>query len=364
MAHLSGLLLIDCPASALNNAGAVEDARTDNTVAVKRISSKAGVFPYVSAQAFRYWLRSILSKMDGWTSSPVFREGKIAYTDANPIQYAEDDVFGYMRAPSGSAEAKKLREEQGIDNKATAMQDKVTLTRQSPLKVSTLVSIAPLREVTTDFGVMARQEGNAVPFEHEFYRTTLSGLYSMDLAMLGRFYSVNRSGFKHLDEVRLKQAIELKLAPFDDGRAYELPLAERKNRLSKVLLALGELTGGAKLAMHYTDVAPKLLIMAVTKGGNHIFSTAVGADAKGLPLIKHDAIKEIARVYKDEIISGMYVGLPQGYLDEQRAELSATLNEISKGAEYNNRCTFLGHPREAIKKLLADLETEASVWLA
>lgn len=40
MAHLSGIYLVDAPASALNNAGKSDEARTDNAVAVKKIRAK------------------------------------------------------------------------------------------------------------------------------------------------------------------------------------------------------------------------------------------------------------------------------------------------------------------------------------
>jgi len=102
MAFLTGLLLIDAPASALNNAGRAEEARTENAIAVKFIRSRQGAFPYVSAQAFRYWLRTTLEQTPEfkWKAAPIFRETKIAYTDANPLDYWDDDLFGYMRAPS------------------------------------------------------------------------------------------------------------------------------------------------------------------------------------------------------------------------------------------------------------------------
>ncbi|MGE5058659.1 MAG: type I-B CRISPR-associated protein Cas7/Cst2/DevR, partial [Betaproteobacteria bacterium] len=111
MAFLTGLLLIDAPASALNNAGTAEEARTENAVAVKFIRSRRGAFPYVSAQAFRYWLRSTLEQTPDleWKAAPIFREAKIAYTDANPIEYWDDDLFGYMRAPSKKAGAAEKR---------------------------------------------------------------------------------------------------------------------------------------------------------------------------------------------------------------------------------------------------------------
>lgn len=62
MAFVTGLLLIDAPASALNNLGNIPGEREENTVGVKVISTKAGNFPYVSAQAFRYWLRMTLEQ--------------------------------------------------------------------------------------------------------------------------------------------------------------------------------------------------------------------------------------------------------------------------------------------------------------
>ena len=42
MAFATGLMLIDAPASALNNLGSIPGARTDNTVGVKMIRTKQG----------------------------------------------------------------------------------------------------------------------------------------------------------------------------------------------------------------------------------------------------------------------------------------------------------------------------------
>ena len=358
MSHLSGILLVDCPASALNNAGTDAGTRTENVVTVKKIKTKAGTFPYVSAQAFRYWLREGLRGVEGWKPSPVYREAKIAYTDANPIEYAEDDLFGYMRAQSKKSDAVKDRAEKDILKAATPVETDVTLTRSSVLRTSTLISIAP-SEPVLDFGVMARHEGNPVPHEHEFYRTTLTGLFSVDLRMLGRFYHVDRTGYKHLDSVRRKLAEERGLAAYDNDRAYELPLPERKARLTQLLLGLAQITGGAKLALHYTDVSPRLLMMAVAKGGNHLFGTTVSGDNRGLPRINTAAIEEVARVYKDALISRIHIGLTQGYLDDQRGDIEECLKKISGPGSAS-----ISHPVEAINNLIAELETKAGEWLA
>ena len=101
MAFITGCLVLDAPASALNNAGADEGAKTDNAIVVKKIRTPEGPHPYVSAQAVRYWIRTSLEANEiRWKAAPVRREGKIAYTDANPIEFWDDDLFGYMRAPS------------------------------------------------------------------------------------------------------------------------------------------------------------------------------------------------------------------------------------------------------------------------
>ena len=106
MSFLTGCLLLDCPASALNNAGADAGARTDNAIVVKKINAPDGVYPYVSAQAIRYWLRATLEQNHPeWKAAPVHREGKIAYTDADPLEFWDDDLMGYMRAPSNKADA-------------------------------------------------------------------------------------------------------------------------------------------------------------------------------------------------------------------------------------------------------------------
>ncbi len=186
MAFATGLFLLDAPASALNNLGEIPGERYDNSVGVKVIRTKEGFFPYVSAQAFRYWLRRTLETSEDirWVPAPVYREKKIAYTDANPIRYWDDDLFGYMRAQSTRTSARAERE--ADESRTGETETEKALTRVSPFRVSTLVSIAPVTP-TRDYGVMARQEGPPVPYEHQFYRTTLKGLFSLDLYSCGTF---------------------------------------------------------------------------------------------------------------------------------------------------------------------------------
>jgi len=356
MSFVTGLLLIDAPASALNNLGSIPGARTDNTVGVKVIKAKDGVYPYVSAQAFRYWLRTTLESANlGWQSAPIYREEKVAYTDANPILYWDDDLFGYMRAPSKKTTAKEKREADASRASETPTTD--TVTRVSPFRMSTLVSIAPVN-LTEDFGTMSRHEGDPVPHEHQFYRTSLKGLFSLDLSASGTFSYRQKTGYRNLDEVRTEIAKEKGLEHVDSEKSYRLSPDERVQRISALFEGLAQLEGGAKQTLHYTDVAPALVIMAVTKGGNNIFGHVVGATGRGLPELKLDALKEALAVFEGEILSDVYVGWVKGYLDDERAKL-----EAFAGSE-EGACIKISHPREAFKAVAEALrESENRSWL-
>jgi len=356
MAFVTGLLLIDAPASALNNLGQIEGERFENSTGVKVIKAKDGQYPYVSAQAFRYWLRTTLEQANlGWKAAPVYREEKVAYTDANPITWWDDDLFGYMRAPSKRASAAAARA--ADESRAGETETKDTVTRVAPFRVSTLVSIAPVTP-TSDWGVMARHEGDPVPYEHQFYRATLKGLFSLDLRACGTFWYRNKTGFRNLDDVRKEIARKAGLVEIDGQKAYRLPLKERVRRITALFEGMAILDGGAKQTLHYTDVAPSLVMLAVTKGGNHIFGHIIGANGRGLPELKIHALKESLTVFKDEILSDVYVGWVRGYLDDERTRLE-DFAQTPEGQRVK-----IGHPREAFQALIADLKEPAHAdWL-
>ncbi len=317
MSFITGLILIDAPASALNNSGEkIPNARTENTVAVKFIRTQDGkTYPYVSAQAFRYWLRQTLldAKDIAWSESPIEREEKIAYTAANPITY-DDDLMGYMRAPKGGGKKKKG------DESADA-EDKATVTRVLPLRVSTFVSISPVN-ITDDFGTMTRQEADPVPYEHQFYRTTLVGAVSLNLGLAGKFFYKRRTGFVNLDDLRRQQAEQAGLEHLPDETAYRLPADERIRRVSALLKGIGRLDGGAKQTLHYTDVAPAVSISAVIRGGNNPFQY-VFTHRNGVPVFNADVFQQVFDdlVGQNTLLSPVYIGWKLGYLPEELAKV-------------------------------------------
>jgi CRISPR-associated protein Cst2 len=355
MAFVTGLLLVDAPASALNNLGNIPGERFDNSTGVKVIRTREGYYPYVSAQAFKYWLRTTLERDAAWKPAPIYREEKIAYTDANPVRYWDDDLFGYMRAPSKRESARAKRESD--ESRAGETETTDTVTRAAPFRASTLVSIAPVTP-TSDFGVMSRHEGDPVPHEHQFYRATLKGLFSLDLKSAGTFWYKNKTGFRNLDNVRKEEAAELGLLHMEQEKAYRLPLEERVKRVTALFAGMSRLDGGAMQTLHYTDVTPPLLIFAVTRGGNHIFSYVLGANKKGLPELKTEALAEALDMYKEEILSDIYVGWVRGYLDEERKGLEDFIEK------HQGKGISLCHPRQAFAGLIEALQApKNAAWL-
>jgi len=358
MAFVTGLLLIDAPASALNNLGNIVGERDENTVGVKVIRTREGAYPYASAQAFRYWLRTTAqARIEGWRAAPIYREEKIAYTDSNPILWWDDDLLGYMRVPSRKPSAKEQR---SADTSRIGETETVEpVTRISPFRVSTLISIAPVLQITNDFGVMARQEGFPVPHEHQLYRTTLQGMFSLDLHSCGTFSYKNKAGYRNLDSVRAELAAKQGLEHLEEEKAYRLPLPERIRRVQGLFEGLALLEGGAKQTLHYTDVTPALSILAVTCGGNHIFGHVVGANPKGLPEIKLEALREALTTMGDEILSPVYVGWVRGYLDEERVKFEQFI------ADFSERPVVIQHPRDAYREFVVDLaRPENAYWMA
>lgn len=328
-----GFVLIDAPHSALNNAGADVGERTENTIAVKAIQRGREKYPYVSAQAWRRWWRDALVEKFQWSMSPIERKDKIAFTSANPFLYADDDVFGYMRAQS--------KAEGG------------TLTRLSPLKTSPLVSVLP-QLPTQDFGVMARHEGDPVPHEHQFYSVVLKGIFSLDLSNLGVFHNTQRTGFQNLNEAYIKGA-GITAAISDSkaelrGKDYVLPQAERAKRAREAIACLPFLSGGAKQALHHTDVTPKFVVLAVIEGGNNLFMNITTTDEN--KLVNIAALQQVLSDYNDVIQSDVFIGRQEGFQDALAGEL-----ETMKTALSSTRNVQLLSPRKAIEAFANTLET-------
>lgn len=323
-----GFILLDVDVVALNNAGKSTTSNFDNAVATKKISKNGKIFTYVSGQAWRYWWRDTLQKNHGWLLSPITRDSKIAFTDANPIVYADDDIFGYMKAVK-----EEITGEDGKKKKVDA-----TVTRTSPLKNSAIISVGAVR-TAENWSSMARQEGDSVPYSKEEYSAIMKGMFSFDLTQVGTFATYNKTGFKNLTETLKIEALKSGAKEIDDAfvkdrkgnpqKLIRLDKTIRQKRIIETLKALKTISGGAMQTDNMGDVTPKFIILVTTTTGNHPFSHIVKNDGinNDKVLLNIKGIQEVLKDYEQEFVGTVYIGKRSGFMDEYQEELESLQSE-------------------------------------
>lgn len=258
-------ILIEANGAALNNSGdPIERARTDNTVSVKAIRIGRLRYPYISGQAWRRWWRETLYEDFGWKPSPVTREAKSAYTEGDPVKYADDDLFGFMAA------RKRVKGESGAE----------TQKRIAPLKNSLLVSVLP-NTIEQDFAHFSRNlpvdNPDPVPFEFEHYTTYMQGAFSLSLTDTGRFEIGKMrdlpEGYAGDGSVNISEETGVNIAT--------LQSSERRERVAQCVEALARLRHGANLTRNLSDVTPVAVIVGFLDGGNAPFQRIFRASEDG-----------------------------------------------------------------------------------
>lgn len=331
LTHVAGTFLIETPASFLNGAGLGEGENRNVTIP-KTFRDGPNRVPYVSAQAWKRWLRNTLIEETGWPASElkVIGESTRGTTSKiggkfDPVGFPEDDIFGYMRAEQ--KQGKRISDEEGEESDEGEEETKKTgrkvkpLIRASPLCASILASVRKTGWQGRDEGFVHLKEGTPLPYTTEFYNTHLQGIFSLNYSRLGVFWNIGDR--IELDEAKIEDFIRnKKIAVIKDegksGKIYEMKDAKtkRKERASELLKAVARLRGGAKQAAFGTDVSPKVLILAGTTCGNPIFNSLFIDDGSG-PALKVATLREVARDYSDRIVTPIFIGIRKGYMKNE-----------------------------------------------
>src|SRR5579884_2387830 len=370
---LTAALLLEANGAALNNAGNDEGQRLDNAVVVKKIKVGRAEYPYISGQAMRRWWREVLYSDFGWQPSPVTREAKSAYTEGDPINYPDDDMFGYMAAKKVKKAARRVKKEEaaGEESLLTGAEDSGadadteiseaggggTQRRTSPLKNSLLVSVLP-NTVTTEFGPFSRDlpvdNPNMVPFEHEHYTALMQGVFTLNLQDVGCFECGLMRDLA-LDtpvpeSVQVLREAESNLHP----RVLGLSLDVRKQRISETIQALARLRYGANLTRNLSDVAPVVLLLGFLDGGNAPFQNLFMPDGAGGVKLNLDRLKSVVKDYKDRLLDDkrLFFGYRPGVLANEAEVLTA----LRAGIE--GITVFAGTPGEAIQQVAALVKSD------
>jgi len=334
LTYLVGKVVLSVVAGAPNN-GTTED----NVARVKQMRVGREMYPYVSAQAFRRWLRDSLPASE--RRSPVTRSGtgakQQAYTAGRPDLYVDDDLFGYMVAVKKDKDAPSG-----------------TCQRDTVLATGTFVA-SVARTPTRDFGTMSRGFAageNPVLHGHEFYTAEMAGDVLLDLPRVGVF-EVDGSGLKiALTSTAAKDAQANGAEPttLRGVGALALPMQVRQQRAALILRTLGELRGGAKNSMHYGDRTPALILLAPVKGGINPLTRVFGGQ-DGRSVFRTEVLREELEAWQDELDGPVLLGWAPGFLPDQRDKARADLDDLIEAG----RLEF-GHPRKLLDDLAARIE--------
>lgn len=305
--NIAGTFLIDARAAFLNGAGlgAGEDRNKVIPKTFKeRTNGRFEEVPYVSAQAWRRWLRNTTNEENGWSPSELEAIGqsdkgstsKIS-TKLNPIDFPEDDLFGYMRSGSGKEES---------------------VQRTSPFKSSILRGIPGKRAINNDEAFVHLKEGTPLPYSTRFYSTHLAGFFNLEYYRLGVYDNLGshvelaKEFVEQYSEKLKEEAVHKKF------KRYSLidASSSRKIRAAGLLKGLAHLRGGAKQAAFGSDTAPKAIILAGMECANPIFNDLFDGNGEK-PNLKIGALKEIAKDYKSKLSTDIHIGIRTGYLGNE-----------------------------------------------
>jgi len=374
LTHIAGTFLIQAEGAFLNGAGL--DSGEDRNATIPKtfldIDEKGRRIrvPYVSAQAWRRWLRLTFqsenpnepaAELKALSVNAKGNSDKIG-TEMNPVDFAEDDIFGYMRAEKGQGKTKEVVDENAdellTDQENTSDSPKKTKTekakavmRPSPFVSSILKSLRKdMTVLNDDEGFVHLKEGSPLPYKTKFYNTQMQGVFGLNYERLGVFR--NDGDRIELDANLAKQFISDGKVQTQEGKTniYEIADNKRRERATMILKALAVLRGGAKQAQFGTDVSPKAIIAAGLNCGNLIFNDLF-AETDGKPCIKIGALKQIIDDYQDRIVTPIFVGVREGYLHQQNyAELKQWIE-----SEENTANVRLSSPIKAVEALTEQL---------
>ena len=170
-----------------------------------------------------------------------------------------------------------------------------------------------------------------------------------------------RVGYKNLDSYRRDTARknELTEVTLRKQTAFRLPVERRVERVATLIGSLALLNGGAKQAVHYTDLTPAVVFLAVTRHGNNPFYRMLTSSRTKTTQFHAAAFHELMSTYSDSFLSDVYIGWAQGFLDDERKKLEEALSQ--PGVQKVN----LGHPAAQIAKFAEVLRApQGSDWYA
>ncbi|MGC9384687.1 MAG: type I-B CRISPR-associated protein Cas7/Cst2/DevR [Kosmotogaceae bacterium] len=229
-----------------------------NVQTAKKITTPDGSqIDYISGQCQRHGMKERLVDKGFEMSTPI--DGEVETTMCDPVEYIDDDLFGYL-----DAKGRKKR--------------------TSPLRIAPMISLFPYRgdrDLLTKTRKATDRGGNMV--ETEIYSTILRG-----------------GGLLELDRVGCFQETEVK-----ENSSLDTTNSTKIERINATLDVMKHIWTGGKQTNMLTDISPKFIVFAFTTEKVPFLLEYLKADEKGN--IDQNGLKE-ALTNAGEIIDEVIIG--------------------------------------------------------
>ena len=325
-----GAMIINAPSASLNL----------GEEGIKRVFTKGQdgnpiAFSYLSGQFIKAKIKETLIEKGEDLSKPeiikVSGKKDTPTASCDPFKYLDDDLFGYMNIIKDSKHK----------NPDT--------TRVAPFKISYF--LGKEGDFQKDYAIKKRMDkdektGEIVEIKPHvlndnnrlFASTSYSGCFSIDINFAGRFFKGNTAGFKNLSHKfpidEYKDFLE-----YSDEFEFVLKKDIRKERIQKLLKSFPYLSGGARQATVFADLAPKFVVYCVTDSGNHLFQEISS-------VYEHFNVKSLIEAvtdFKDNLKSDIYIALKNGFLENKRREILEGIIKYNNGINENGfKFVYLG----------------------
>lgn len=335
MSVITSSILVSVNAGHFNSIGTIGSGKYAVS-ALKKIDVDGTKIPFISPQAIRKYIRNYLEMKIGqpnYYDRLLRKTSKKDFTIVDPIEYFEDDYFGFSHP---------LYQNPNID--ASLERLKVSsMNRRSPFLCNGLIGISDLVSISTSEGWVHPNIGSPLPYRAEFFNGFLQGSMSLELDRIGIFKNFG-------DIIEIDPSIyESHKTELIENNFLTFELKKREDRVKKAIKfyfdSIINLNGGAKSTMFADSLSPCIIITAKLSCSNNLPPNLFISNNNNKIDLNLDLLSEFIDNWKDYFESPLIIGYRTGTLnlDEEREFLS--LN----GKKINNvliRITNLGKIKE------------------
>ncbi len=289
-----------------------------STTQVKQYQENGISQPYVSAQAYRKWMRNHIAESQNsfdyysrLSRNKTKKEyEKLIHVEGDPVKYLEDDMMGH---------SKPL-----INNILDPNEERLSIAstnRHSPLGVTCITILNDgLKNIHPIEGFVHLASDTPLPYRIEFSNGIFQSTVNLDVNRIGTFE--NKNDIYELDNFMVERYLESgEITEFssEPNKIFQLNnLSDRKIQACESYFDMIFNTyPDVKISQFATDISPRLLVSAILEDASGLISNTVKFESDGDLVFNIEHIKNVIAKRGHKLKSDLYVGYRSGLFGEK-----------------------------------------------